>query len=222
MNKSPYNLKKAFYLIQHGLFLQGVRHIFAKAGINIMPYYWVEEEYYPAEKPKLKSLEDHFEFIRLKKSDVDAIKAKSDSVSAQKITKSVEDGHEFVGLKQQEEVVAYMFIKTNDFIFQNREFKFNPNEAYILNVYTFPEYRGRNLAPYLCYLCYRYLDGKGIDTKYSISNYFNTSAIKYKEKLNARPLQLMIYIELFKTFNWHFVLRSYKYDMIPENTTMHL
>ncbi len=43
---------------------------------------------------------------------------------------------------------------------------------------------------------------------YSVSIYFNSSAIRYKEKLNAKNIKLVLYIEIFKIIKWRFTLKT--------------
>lgn len=83
------------------------------------------------------------------------------------------------------------------------------NEAYLFSMYTMHEFRGMNLAPYLRYKTYECLRKMGKDTFYSISEYFNYSTLKFKKKLNARNLKLILYIELFKKVRRSFTLREY-------------
>jgi hypothetical protein len=208
--KSPYTAKLILQLIKNGLFLQGLRYAFAKVGLDIMPYYWVQEEVNATEKPLIKSNSEEFIFKPLNSDELKLILAKSDSISEAKILQSLKRGQECVGLQYKTQIAAYMFIELNDFIFKNRSFNIKANEAYLLNMFTFTPFRGKNLAPYLRYCCYRYLETRNIKMKYSISNYFNKSAIKFKQKLNSKHLKLYINIELFKKFRWHFVLRTYK------------
>ncbi|OUS01339.1 hypothetical protein A9Q86_06015 [Flavobacteriales bacterium 33_180_T64] len=206
--KSPYSLKVISDVIKNGLFLQGVRHAFAKIGIDIMPYYWVEEEVILTEEPKLRT-DETFVFKRLKKEDLKLIISEADSINESKIHQSFTDGQECVGLTYNNQIAAYMFIELNDFTIKGRTFKLNPNEAYLLNMFTLPVARGKNLAPYLRYASYRYLEEKNIITKYSVSNYFNKSAIKFKKKLNSKHRKLYIHIELFKSLRSNFTLKTY-------------
>jgi hypothetical protein len=207
-NKSPYSLKVISDVIKNGLFLQGVRHAVAKIGIDIMPYYWVQEEVTSTEAPKLRT-EQSFTFSVLKKIDLSNVIAEADSITEKKINQSFANGQECVGLIHKGEIAAYMFIELNDFEIKNRKFKIKANEAYLLNMFTLPDFRGKNLAPYLRHACYRYLEKKQITTKYSVSNYFNKSAIKFKKKLNSKHRKLYVNIELFKSFQWNLVLKSY-------------
>ncbi|MBN4047301.1 GNAT family N-acetyltransferase [bacterium AH-315-P13] len=208
--KSSYSVKLIWQLIKHGLILQGIRYAFAKIGLDIMPYYWVQEEASLSEKPIIKSDSQDFIFFSLNSEDIKLILDKSDSLNSKKILQSLDYKQECVGLKYDNEIAAYMFIELNDFIFKNRTFKMKENEAYLLNMFTFESFRGKNLAPYLRYHCYRYLENRNITVKYSISNYFNKSAIKFKKKLNSKHLILYFNIELFKKFQWHFVLKRFK------------
>lgn len=208
-NKSPYSFKLFWQLVKHGLILQALRYGLAKLGIDIMPYYWVQEEVLPTEEPKIKTGSERFYFKPLDTAELNTIIEISDTINEQKIRQSLEVGQECVGLKTSDEIAAYMFLDVNDFIFKNRTFTLKKNEAYLLNMYTFDAYRGKNLAPYLRYCSYRYLENRNINVKFSISNYFNKSAIKFKKKLNSQPLKLYLNIELFKKLQWHFVLRNY-------------
>ncbi|WP_299271809.1 GNAT family N-acetyltransferase [uncultured Psychroserpens sp.] len=206
--KSPYSFKVISNLIKNGLFLQGVRHAFAKIGIDIMPYYWVQEEVLHTEKPKLRT-DEKFIFKRLEKQDLNVVIAEADSISENKIHQSFADGQECVGLVHNGQIAAYMFIELNDFEIKKRVFKLKPDEAYLLNMFTLTSFRGRNLAPYLRYACYRYLEDRNITTKYSVSNYFNKSAIRFKEKLNSKPRKLYVHIDLFKSLRWDFTLKTF-------------
>ncbi len=207
--RSPYSVKLIWQLIKHGLILQGVRYAFAKIGIDIMPYYWVQEEASLSQKPLIKTDSQDFIFKSLNNEEIKLILEKSDAINEKKIIQSLDKGQECVGLKFGNQIAAYMFIELNDFIFNNRTFKIKENEAYLLNMFTFETYRGKNLAPYLRYCCYRYLENRNIMVKYSISNYFNKSAIKFKKKLNSKHIRLDVNIELFKRLQWHFTLKKY-------------
>lgn len=206
--KSQYSFKVISDVIKNGLFLQGVRHAFAKIGIDIMPYYWVEEEVISTESPKLRT-DQLFTFKTLSKDDLGAIIAETDSITEKKIHQSFADGQECVGLTHEGQIAAYMFIELNDFEIKNRKFKLNANEAYLLNMFTLNDFRGKNLAPYLRYACYRHLENRNIASKYSVSNYFNKSAIRFKQKLNSKPKKLYVNIELFKSIQWNLVLKTY-------------
>jgi len=206
--KSPYSLKVISDVIKNGLFLQGVRHAFAKIGIDIMPYYWVQEEVIPTETPKLRT-DQSFTFKVLEKNDLNSVITEADSITEHKIHQSFIKKQECVALVHEDQIAAYMFIELNDFEIKKRKFSLNANEAYLLNMFTLNNFRGKNLAPYLRHACYRHLEKQHITTKYSVSNYFNKSAIKFKKKLNSKPQKLYVNIQLFNSFEWNLVLKTY-------------
>ncbi len=207
--KSPYSLKVVWNTIRHGLFLQGLRHALSKIGLDIMPYYWVHEETIPTSEPKLRT-DQTFDFKPLSLSDLETVLKQSDSINEKKILQSFGVGQECVGLLHNDDVAAYMFIERNPFEIKKRKFQLNSNEAYLLNMYTLTDYRGKNLAPYLRFKCYRYLETQGVTNNFSVSNYFNKSAIKFKKKLNSKPEKLFMNIELFRAIQWNFTLKTYR------------
>ena len=95
-------------------------------------------------------------------------------------------------------------------LFTTKTFRLKDNEAYLLNMWTFHAYRGKNLAPYLRHQSYRLLEKQGRTEKYSITQYFNKSSIKFKNKLNSKHLKLYLSIALFKKFYWNFCIKEYK------------
>ncbi|MEJ2162824.1 MAG: hypothetical protein P8X60_05745, partial [Robiginitalea sp.] len=96
------------------------------------------------------------------------------------------------------------------FFYRGKEFKLNSNEAYLENMYTFEAFRGKNLAPYLRYQCYNLLAAEGKTQCYSISNYFNNSSLRFKQKLNAQHLELWLHMGLLKRFRGNFLLKTYQ------------
>jgi hypothetical protein len=70
-------------------------------------------------------------------------------------------------------------------------------------------HRGKNLAPYLRYKSYEILKELGRDKIYSASDSFNSPAIRFKEKLNAKKLKLILFVKIFNRIQWSFTLKSY-------------
>lgn len=102
-----------------------------------------------------------------------------------------------------------MFIKRKPFVFRKRAFELQPNEGYLHSMYTFEAYRGKNLAPYLRYHSYEFLEKEGVDTFYSVSEYFNKSTIKFKKKLNSKPKKLILSVVIFKKLTFNISLKKY-------------
>ena len=174
-----YKIKLLWHRIRHGLFLFTLRNALTRIGLDIEPYYWYKEIKNGAEKPK-KELEQNLSM-----------------------------GQICIGLKRGKEIAALLFVDLQDFVFKGRSFKIKDKEGYLLNVYTFQAYRGKNLATYLRYHCFELLENYSVEELYSIVSYFNTSSIKVNEKLNAQKLKLYLYIGLLKRYHWNFLLRDY-------------
>jgi hypothetical protein len=103
-----------------------------------------------------------------------------------------------------------MFINLAVCDFASLNLALKDDEAYLTYMFTMDSFRGKNLAPYLRYKSYEILKHMGRNKIYSVSVLFNSSAIRYKEKLNAKNLKLLLYIELFKRLKWSFTLKTYK------------
>ena len=202
-------IHKYWNIIRNGLFLFGLRNRLAKIGLDIRPYYWVEEEVEDCDEPIIKG--DSFEY-KVRYLDLEEIKLINKDKPKEylaNIIKGVENGQLCIGLEREKEIAAYTFVELNDFVFNKRPFKLEQHEAYFLNMWTFHSFRGKNLAPYLRYQSYQLLKEKGIDKKFSITEYFNKSSIKFKRKLNSKHLYLFLSMVLLKKYYWNFTLRKY-------------
>lgn len=202
-------IKRVRQVIKNGMFLFGLKNRLARIGIEIMPYYWVQEEVEDCAQPQIKG--DFSEFIlrELSFEEVKFISKEIDNMQMDLLEKEYQQCPLCLGLEHNTEIAAYMFIGLNDVIFRDKLFTIKGNEAYLTSMWTFHAYRGRNIAPYLRYMGYQYLKGQGRDVKYSISEYFNKSTIKFKNKLNSRHLQLYIYFNLFGKWKRHYLLKNY-------------
>lgn len=195
--------------VKNGLFFFGLRNRLAGIGIDFNPYYWVQEEFEPCETPIVKGDSSKY---NLKYLSLDEVKLVSHPDSAKYFEQKLisdKNGISCIGLENHGEIAAYMYAEFNDFIFKGRAFRLKANEAYLLNMWTFHDFRGRNLAPYLRYQAYQLLKEQGRDVKYSISDSFNKSSIKFKKKLNTKEVYLYLSIVLFKRFEWNFTLKKY-------------
>jgi hypothetical protein len=196
-------------VIRNGLFLWGIRNRLALIGFDIKPYYWVQEETEECKEPKIKGDCSEYSVRYLNYDEVYLIASNVTNNYGKDLIKGFNNGQLCIGLEYENEIAAYSFIELNDFSFNHRIFKLKNNEAYLLNMWTFNSHRGKNLAPYLRYHCYQLLKEKGVDVKYSITEYFNKSSIKFKKKLNSKHLNLFLSIVLFKKYHWNFMLKKY-------------
>lgn len=196
-------------VIRNGLLLLGIRNRLALFGFDIRPYYWVQEETVECNEPQIKGDSSEYTIRYLNYDEVYLIANNITNNLGKDLITGFNNGQLCIGLEYKNEIAAYTFIELNDFIFNRRIFKLESNEAYLLNMWTFHSYRGKNLAPYLRYHCYQLLKERGIDVKYSITEYFNKSSMKFKNKLNSEHLSLFLSIVLFKKYYWNFMLKQY-------------
>jgi hypothetical protein len=202
-------IKWLWNIIRHGLFLHGVTNRLVQIGIEIVPYYWVREGISGYDSPEIKENPSEYSIKSLNLEEVILISSSIPGFHKQEMLDGFNNGQLCVGLMHNNKCAAFMFIELNDFVYKNRTFKLADNEAYLLNMWTFDSYRGKNLAPYLRYQCYLLLNNMGRDVSYSITVYFNKSSIRFKKKLNAKHLKLYMYVGLFKKYHWNFLLKDY-------------
>ena len=205
---APSRILKYWQIVKNGLFVFGLRNRLALIGIDINPYYWVEEEFKRCSVPVVK---DDISKYTLKNLTFNQIKSviKQDVSNQNAVIEGLDNSQLCIGLEKNGEIACYTFIELNDFDYKGRFFKLKPNEAYLFNMWTFHNYRGKNLAPYLRYQAYRILEERGVDVKYSISQYFNKSSIKFKKKLSSKHHYLYLSIVIFKKIKWNFTLKRY-------------
>ncbi|MCG2462006.1 GNAT family N-acetyltransferase [Flavobacteriaceae bacterium F89] len=196
-------------VIKNGMFLFGVKNRLERLGIEIMPYYWVGEGMEDCTEPGIKGDISEFTLINLSLEEIKMLwKDAGDRVLEGRVEEYRQCPY-CVGLEHHGEIAAYMFIGFKDLNFKGKLFPLKENEAYLANMWTFHSFRGRNLAPYLRYKCYQLLKEQGRDTNYSITEYFNKSSIKFKNKLNAKNLNLFIYFNFFGKWQKHYLLKTY-------------
>ena len=204
-----YRVKWLSNIIKHGLFWHGVRNNLAKIGLDFMPYYWVEEATSPITPPLIGGQDGNFKISIFDETEINFIKKTIIGIEQKDLLADLKNGEICIGLKSNENIVAYMFVKCKPFMFRKRYFDLKPTESYLHSMYTFEDYRGKNSAPYLRYHSYKYLEKENITTYYSVSEYFNKSTIKFKEKLNSKPIKLFLSVLFFKRWYCNFTLKSY-------------
>ncbi len=205
-----YRIKWMSNIIKHGLFLHGVRNNLAKIGLDFMPYYWVKEANSQITPPQIRGEDKDFEISTFGETELIHVKNTIIGIEQKDLLADLKNGEICIGLKNKDEIAAYMFIKCKPFTFRKRFFDLKPTESYLHSMYTFEAYRGKNIAPYLRYHSYKLLEEKGITTYLSVSEYFNKSTIKFKKKLNSEPVKLYLSLLLFKKWTMNFTLKTYK------------
>ena len=202
-----YKIKWISNIIKHGLFWHGVRNNMAKIGIDFMPYYYVQEAITPLNEPKLRDDKLQFEILEFGEKEIVEIKNTIIGIEQKDLIHDLKNGEVCIGLKHEDNIAAYMFIKRKPFYFRKKYIKLDSHEAYLHSMYTFENYRGKGVAPFLRYHSYQLMKSKGVTKFYSVSEYFNKSTIKFKKKLNSKHVALFLSIFWFKKWYMNFTLK---------------
>ena len=202
-------LKKISNKFKYGLVLQAIRNQLVRFGIVITPFYWVQEGINCTKVPEIKGAFSDFTVEFLEAKDFKIIDENVHGYSEALLLGDLREGNLCLGLKHNDEIASFMWINLKECSFTPIKKPLKVDEAYLTSMHTIESFRGNNLAPYLRYKSYEILKKMGHDKIYSVSEYFNSSAIKYKKKLDAKNLKLVLYIQLFKRLEWSFTLREY-------------
>ncbi len=200
---------------EHGLILLTLRNALVRIGLDFEPY-WIEREgLNRCAEPQIRDDQDRY---RIEVLDDEAIRKQYRNLSwnASELEDILKSDHYSYGLYREDQLAAFMITRINQYTFKNRQVLLRTDEAYLENMYTYENFRGKNIAPYLRYQCYKLLAKEGKTTCYSITQCFNTSSLKFKAKLNAQHQELWLHMGLFKKFRWNFRLKQY--PLHPEPT----
>lgn len=207
-DKKFYRFKLISHRIRHRLVLHTIRNFLLRFGLDIDPYYIELEGLDRSAVPLLKDNSnlyalreiEYLEFIKL----YDIL-----GWNTHELEKSFQRPHQCFGLYKEDDLAAMMVVHLDHFYLKGKRFDLKSNEAYLDNMYTYEDFRGKNIAPYLRYLSYQMLNKQGRDICYSVTQYFNRSSLQFKKKLNVKHLNLYLHLGLFKRYHRTFLLKSY-------------
>lgn len=194
---------------RHGLIIYGLSNRLARIGIEIVPFYWEKEYVKTCKSPQIKGNPNDYVVKKLNPDDLKIIFSLDSNFSLHEKQKLLNNGQICIGLIHSDKIVAYSFIELSGLNFRSLNLKFSSNESYLGGMQTMKEYRGKNLATFLRFHIYQFLIDREIDTIYSISDYFNKPAIKFKSKLNSKHEKLYLYINLFNRFEKVLTLKAF-------------
>jgi len=194
--------------IRHGLILHSFFNLLLRIGVSIYPY-WIEVEgLHLADEPGIRDDKSLYRIGPVDEAVVLELYENLHWNTEELIERLASDCHT-VGLFREEALTAFMFMRYRSFTFKGNHISLSENEAYLDNMYTYEDYRGRSLAPYLRYQGYKLLKSEGKTRCLSITQCFNTSSLKFKAKLKAEHSELWLNIGLFKKTSWNFRLKKY-------------
>ena len=203
-------LQKLSEKLRYGLIWQAIRNRIEKMGLDIRPFYLMQEDFRNHAVPKIKNDDNEFIFCELSREEVNQKWKYAPGYSLEKLMELFDEGKKCYGVMHKGEIVAFMWVDFKNWMFTGRSVPIKENEAYLTHMYTLESYRGRNIAPFLRYHCMQALSQTGKDIYYSVTEYFNTSAARYKKKLDSKKILFGISVILFKKHARFYILKRYK------------
>jgi hypothetical protein len=184
-------------LLANGLLAHKLLRVLAGAGIVIEPYYFYQEGVPGAAVKRGGAGFEGFGFFEAGPGDAEGISAldpKADNLD--EIRENFRKGKRCFGLRHEGRIVAVSWCDVRDIGYEPCRRPLERDEAYLYGMETLYAHRGHNLAPYLRSLCHSTLHAEGRDVVYSYTDRFNRPAVRFKEKIGARPLFTGLYVKL--------------------------
>ena len=202
--------------IRHGLILHSLFNLLIRVGVSINPYWIDVEGLHLTEEPDIRDDKERYRIAPVDQAIILELYKNLHWNTAELKERLTSDYHS-VGLFREDALTAFMLMRYQSFAFRGNHISLSENEAYLENMYTYEDYRGRSLAPYLRYQGYKLLKAEGKTRCLSITQYFNKSSQKFKAKLNAKHSEFWLHIGLFNKVSWNFRLKKYPGAYPPGN-----
>lgn len=195
---------------RHRHVLQSVFKFLGRHHIEILPYYITHESLKQESEPIVDTDLGPISTFLLSPAEIEEVYDHPDSeVMAYEKAILLNEHCLCFGLRLKGEIAAYMWCNLHRCHSRIAVFPLKEDEAYLCSAVTLKAYRGKNLAPLLRYELYRYLNQIGRTNFYSITEYFNTPAWKFKEKLGAKQLRLGLHIRFGSRYQRNVTLKRY-------------
>ena len=181
-----------------------------KHGLYLHPFFLTVEDIQPDARPVIE-INPAYTFRELNEDDLPLIHALRPDMDIERYGRFLREGKRCFGLIDKGHLIAKMWIDfdhLNTFLMDR---PLNPDEAYLFDAFSNPDYRGQNLAPYLRLRCYDAARAENCQKIYSVTDFINTAARGFKAKLGAKQEGLYLVWQLRRYgFNQKRIkLRSY-------------
>jgi GNAT superfamily N-acetyltransferase len=181
-----------------------------KLGINIMPFYVFSEDLFNKTLSHLETGFDEYHAAFLGPEDMKEMsEIPFRNIREETLLKRFKDGKVCFGMKYKGKLAAFTWCDLKSCNFKGCDLTLKEDEAYLFDAHTLPPFRGKGIAPYIRYHLYKEMSKLGKHRFFSISEYFNTPSIKFKEKLGAKKMEMGLLIDLFH--RWPLTLRLKRY-----------
>lgn len=195
---------------RHGLMTQFVFDRMAMLGVEIKPFYLVEERFREDLATGFEKGFEEFEIAWLGPAEMEAIAAiRNYAFSKEQLLLRLEKGQLCLGVKRHGSLAAFTWADLSKHPGPWFRFSVKEDEAYLFDAYTLEAFRGNRLAPFIRYSLYRKLNQMGKETFYSISEVFNSPSVRFKTGLKARFLSLWVDVGLFGRYRRVWKVRDF-------------
>jgi hypothetical protein len=200
-------LKRTWYKLRYNhilrLFFDGLTWL----GLEITPYYIVLEGLFGKTIPALEHPPEGYVPGFFGPGDMKAVAAlPGRTLPEEKLHKRLEKGHLCYGLKFDGQPAAFNWFDSEALVCGPHRILMKEHEASLYDAFTDMDHRGKGLAPYIRYQSYKEMAAKGKTRIYSVSTFFNTSSIKFKQKLGARLIESHLLIVFLKKWKFRFLM----------------
>jgi hypothetical protein len=196
------------YAIRYNPWPRLVINALKRLGITLLPYYVFTRSL--AETRLLARGRTGGQLVELREADMATIAAMPMANSSEKTYRTrLALGHRCFGLMHAGELVCYCWLTLADCRVNGAWLRLRSGEAYIYDVYTLPQQRGRNFAPLLNARFSEWLPAAGVTHIRSVVDYYNRPSLRYVAKIGGRRLQLRLYLRLAGLLERSILLKSY-------------
>jgi len=205
VREHSWHLRDIFKKIRNRLCIQAILERMWDLGIIVMPFYWVLELYDPA---ALAAIEDNFKeytfepFGPEEMKIMGKIKGRSPCKKEADLLKLLDEGHKCYGIKYKGDIAAFTWVSFNGCTMETYRPPMKEDEIYLFDMYTLASFRGKDLAPYLRLKTQDTVSERGDYKFYSITDFFNKSSIKFKQKINAKFVRKVWYFRLWSLIDF--------------------
>jgi hypothetical protein len=185
-----------------------------KMGLRIEPFHLFEEGSPEVPLPEYEADLEGFEVSLLGAADMQAMAAVPYRwIPLATLQDRLDRGDWCLAAKRSGELAIFMWCCFTECHFKGLRFPMRRDEAYIYDTHTLTAFRGQGLAPAMRCELYRRLGEQGRTRFYSITNRYNTSSCRFKQKLHARIVCSGTYVQLFR--KWDLISRQGRPNGIP-------
>ena len=196
--------------LRYGLLTKTMLERLALRGIKIQPYFLVVEQLFEVIGKEFETGFEEFQSGFLGPEDMEVVSnCRNWNRPKEYYVNLLNEGKDCFGVKNDGELAAFMWVDLKACNYKGDRFPLKQNEAYFFDAWTLEKSRGKKIASFMRYECYKVLHGMGRQKFYSISEYFNAPAIKFKRRLGAENIKLGLFVDLFGKHHWTWELKRY-------------